>query len=591
MKEMRRDEIQRGYSLITVLGITVLVLLLLVNTAGAAPFAYVSGITLSSNGLNTGVISVIDTATNKITTNVTIDDHLEPWGIAVSPDGSKVYIANMVQENVYVIDAATNTISAKVEVEGSADSVAVSPDGTKVYVTTNKGYDRSYNGGVSIIDTATNKVTATVRMKGIPKGVAVSPDGTKAYVASCDIARIYTDGIPDPFTSSAPWSGEVSVIDTARNEITAILEVGENPLGVAVTPDGSKVYVTNAFSDNVYVIDTATNTITDTVDVGDYPLGVAVVPDGTRVYVANSDSNGTVSVIDTATNNVIATVNVGSWPRGVAVTPDGNQVYVSGSYDGNVYVINTANNTVTATVGIACYCNAFGQFIVPAAPGSFFTKNVFGTNHQYQAWGQYPLINLFGNNYVPLLDNNDPLWKCHINKLARLVLDSTDIYTLKTGEERDIGNGYSLQVKQVDIEGKKVWLEFDKNGEYVADQIVSVDSGDETWTCTLDNIKGVNNVPVLKVHVNRVFQEGTDTMVQIDGLWAIDYTDAKTLKVGSIFGVGGKFGKLRFYILTKIINGTDESYLGGLVFEKCSAITSSTSKQIANQPAGVYISK
>jgi YVTN family beta-propeller protein len=80
-----------------------------------------------------------------------------------------------------------------------------------------------------------------------------------------------------------------------------------------VTPDGSKVYVTNVNSNTVSVIDTATNTVIATIPVGTTPQGVAVTPDGSKVYVANSDSN-TVSVIDTATNTVSATTPVGSYP-------------------------------------------------------------------------------------------------------------------------------------------------------------------------------------------------------------------------------------------------------------------------------------
>ena len=81
-------------------------------------------------------------------------------------------------------------------------------------------------------------------------------------------------------------------------------------------------------SNTVSVIDTATNNVTATVTVGSSPIGVAVTPDGTKVYVTNYDSN-TVSVIDTATNNVTATVPVGTSPRGVAVSPDGTKVYVA----------------------------------------------------------------------------------------------------------------------------------------------------------------------------------------------------------------------------------------------------------------------
>ena len=54
--------------------------------------------------------------------------------------------------------------------------------------------------------------------------------------------------------------------------------------------------------------------------VGNFPLGVAVDPDGKKVYVTNLGSSD-VSVIDTATNTVITTVHVEKRPAGVAVTP------------------------------------------------------------------------------------------------------------------------------------------------------------------------------------------------------------------------------------------------------------------------------
>ncbi|RPJ72889.1 MAG: YncE family protein, partial [Alphaproteobacteria bacterium] len=117
-------------------------------------------------------------------------------------------------------------------------------------------------------------------------------------------------------------------------------------------------YITNSGNNTVSVIDTATDTVTATVPVGTNPFGVAVSPDGSKVYVANSGSDpsyeGTVSVINTTTNTVTATVNnVGTNPVGVSVVPDGTKVYVANSgsdpsYEGTVSVINTTTNTVTA---------------------------------------------------------------------------------------------------------------------------------------------------------------------------------------------------------------------------------------------------
>ena len=45
----------------------------------------------------------------------------------------------------------------------------------------------------------------------------------------------------------------------------ALILVGTEPFGVAVTPDGSKVYVANQGSNSVSVIATASNTVTDTI--------------------------------------------------------------------------------------------------------------------------------------------------------------------------------------------------------------------------------------------------------------------------------------------------------------------------------------
>jgi YVTN family beta-propeller protein len=104
-----------------------------------------------------------------------------------------------------------------------------------------------------------------------------------------------------------------------------------------------------------------------TIDVGLAPFGVAVTPDGSRVYVTNL--NNTVSVIATATNSVVATISVGNGPLGVAFTPDGSKAYVANQFDHTVSVIDTATNAVTATVAVGTSPIAFGIFIRPKFAG------------------------------------------------------------------------------------------------------------------------------------------------------------------------------------------------------------------------------
>jgi len=112
-------------------------------------------------------------------------------------------------------------------------------------------------------------------------------------------------------------------------------------------------YITNQNegSDSVSVIDTTTNTVIATIPVGLFPTGVAVTPDASRVYITNQDSDS-VSVIDTGKNTVIAVIPVGIQPIGVAVTPDGGRAYVANLRIDNMSVTDTAKNVVIATIAV-----------------------------------------------------------------------------------------------------------------------------------------------------------------------------------------------------------------------------------------------
>ena len=276
-------------------------------------------------------------------------------GVAVSLDGKKVYVTDG-RKNVFVIDTTTSKVIAAVHGLNSSQGIAITPDGTKAYVANWGNGSGSENGTVSVIDTATKTITNTVTVGILPHGVAVSPNGKKVYVTNYD--------------------DTISVIDTATNIVTDTLNIGQYPWGIAFNPEGTKVYVANygnindSPSHNVSVIDTATNTVTDRVKVGNGPYGVAVNPKGTKVYVTNYWEN-TTSVINTTTNTVTAIVPVGNGPLGVSVTPDGKKVYVANqgsNYDlsgKTVSVIDAATNTVTATVNVGDGPTAFGQFIAP----------------------------------------------------------------------------------------------------------------------------------------------------------------------------------------------------------------------------------
>jgi YVTN family beta-propeller protein len=129
----------------------------------------------------------------------------------------------------------------------------------------------------------------------------------------------------------------------------------------------------------VLVIDVATNMVVGdvTIPVTDH-FGVAVTPDGSEVYVTNLQDN-TVSVVATATDTVVGfPIPVGSGPYGVAVTPDGSKVYVVNSGDNTVSVIDTATNMVVAVLPVGNTPTAFGVFIQPRFAGTPGERNCHG---------------------------------------------------------------------------------------------------------------------------------------------------------------------------------------------------------------------
>ena len=267
-------------------------------------------------------------------------------------DGANAYVTLVNDDAIAVIRTSTNTI---IDTDPEEDGVqyipvgdrprgiAISPDGKEAYVA-NAG-----DNTVSVINTATKKVVATIPVGDEPQGVAFAPDGATAYVTNIE-------------------DNTVSVIDTATRTQTTTIEVGRSPqsIAVAVTPNGPRAYVPNFDDDTVTVIDLTTHTtLPDPLAVGEGPLGVAVSVDGRRVYVTNfgaidtdkGDDNGdTVSFIDTATNTVFDTnpdeggvqhLQVGVQPAGVAVIPETALELVKKELKADAFVANFLDATVS----------------------------------------------------------------------------------------------------------------------------------------------------------------------------------------------------------------------------------------------------
>src|SRR5436190_5843375 len=287
-------------------------------------------------------ISTIDATTNQVR-GPALPVGRWPFRIAITPDGSTIVVLNRGDATLVTIDAATHAIvGAPIPVRPEPAGLAIHPNGTRIYVTS---YGSKF---VCVVDLGLRRVIREIAMPDRPDAIAILPNGTKAYasippIVSLSVIDLATDtvsGAPIPTVQAmenllvspnglllyVPGSRRVAVLDTVRDHFLDLtFSVGEYPAALAITPDGSQLYVANAFDDTVSVIglaassgiSTARADIT-TIPVGKRPLALAVAPNGTSVYVANNDSND-ISIIDVATNRVTgSSIAVGVNPGAIA---------------------------------------------------------------------------------------------------------------------------------------------------------------------------------------------------------------------------------------------------------------------------------
>lgn len=178
-----------------------------------------SGTTAYVTDAESATLSVINTATRAVTATVPVGSN--PFGLAISPNGAAVYVADM-KSDVTVVSTATDTVTATIPINsGGATELAVAPDDGAVYVTAfgNPG-DLD-----PVVDPATNTVTGT--LNGVPGGwgIAVSPDPRVTGVG------------PD---SGPPAGGnQVAITGIGIGDATGV-SFGGTPAAsfAAVSPDG-----------------------------------------------------------------------------------------------------------------------------------------------------------------------------------------------------------------------------------------------------------------------------------------------------------------------------------------------------------------
>lgn len=190
--------------------------------------------------------------------------------VAVTPDGSRAFVANIGSGTVTAIDLAAGKKLADVATGEGAEGIAVSADGKRVWVT-NRAADT-----VSVVDAASLEVTATVEPGRFPIRAEATADGRWVLVSNAE-------------------SGTISVIDAASAEVARTLELaieakdgegrllqfgddGPVPIGIEIARDGKRAWVAAANADAIVVLDLEAWKPAGTLTAGREPDGMGYSP-------------------------------------------------------------------------------------------------------------------------------------------------------------------------------------------------------------------------------------------------------------------------------------------------------------------------
>ncbi len=252
---------------------------------------------------------------------------------AYSPDGKYLYVTNYAMYGkgfnreghdtcspashydtsfLYRIELESYTIDAVYPVGSVPKVVEVTPDNKYILVSNWCSYD------LKVISVASQKTVKTIKIGRYPRGIAVSSDSKTAYVAEMGGSKIHVLNLEDFSISYIP--------------------IGITPRAIVLSPDNTKMFVTLNLSGKVASWDLIARKSLGTVTTGKAARSLAISSDGTALFVVNFTSD-TVSKLRTSDMKILQTIKVCNEPIGVTYDAPTSRTWIA-CYGGSIKIFD-----------------------------------------------------------------------------------------------------------------------------------------------------------------------------------------------------------------------------------------------------------
>lgn len=268
---------------------------------------------------------------------ISCGDQYRPVAIPIvppPPDPAAIHFVLVLSDNGAIDPGASSRVDVSGDTNIGVVQLGLGPahatltsNGTRVYAV------NALEDSVSSFSPTPGSTTTAVTTTSLPAG------SHPVFVHTTESGSVYVANF---------GTGTVAAISISSNTVTNIIRVdpsqpvpdpNSQPVALAETPDGKKLYVVNQGTGSVSSINTLDGSVNGNtvIPTGTLPVWAVARSDSARIYVLNSGS-GTLSAIDTSSDTVLSSVPVGA----------GANYMVYDNRLNHLYITNPVANTVTA---------------------------------------------------------------------------------------------------------------------------------------------------------------------------------------------------------------------------------------------------